>query len=338
MRIGVVGCGLVWQYEHQPILLDMSDTFEVAAFCAPAKDQAMLDKACAAFPKAKQYHDYNELVKDASLEAVMIATPIQLLEPVALAALDSGKHIFLEKPVALTSEGAERILARAEEKGLLAYVLEQSWYDDCAIQARKLINSGALGRILAFDFISHSIIGENLNERVPYGQTEWRRHPAYTIGTIMDRGVHDLATISFLFGFPEAVTAAGVQTRETFGKYDRVTVLMEYPDGISASFSHAGVMEGSSNGMHIWGTGGTVNILSDGLALSGVTYTDNSGNVTVAPISEETRRRRMWRGLEACVKANKPDMNGIRQMANILKTIEAIGRSLESGQKVRTEI
>lgn len=330
MKIGVVGCGLVWQYEHQPILLKMQNELPIVAFCAPEKDQEMLDKASQAFPDAAMYHDYCDLIADNNVEAVLIATPIQVLEPVALAAIEAGKHIFIEKPVALTAAGVEKIQEAAEAKGILAYVLEQSWYDDCAVQAKKYMDNGELGRILSFDFISHSIIGENLNERVPYGKTEWRRNPPYAIGTIMDRGVHDLATISFLFGFPVAICAFGVQTRETFGKYDRVTVLMEYPDGVSATFSHAGVIEGSSNGMHIWGTKGTVALLSDGLALSGVTFTDNQGNVTDLPITSETRRQCMWREISAYAAQGKSAPAGIRQMANILKTIECIGESIET--------
>lgn len=334
MKLGVVGCGLVWQYEHQPILLKMQEDFPVTAFCAPKQDQEMLDKALLAYPHAATYYDYHDLIADDQVEAVMIATPIQLLEPVALAALDAGKHIFLEKPVALTSAGAKAVLKKAQEKQLLVYVLEQSWYDNCAICAEKLIAQGRLGQILAFDFISHSIIGTDRPERVPYGKTDWRRNPAYKIGTIMDRGIHDLATISYLFNFPVAVCAAGVQVRDTFGKYDRVSILMEYEGGIAATFSHSGVMEGSSNGMRIWGTKGTIHILSDGLALNGVRIIDNNGGVEDIPIANESRRETMWHDLAEHARQKKATPKGVADMMNILKTIEAIEESIETGKRV----
>ena len=99
LRLGIVGCGEVTQVLHLPSLAQLGDRFAVAAICDISAD--VLAGVGARWGIATRYRDYTDLVADDGVDAVLVASPRAFHAQVALAAMDAGKHVFIEKPMCL---------------------------------------------------------------------------------------------------------------------------------------------------------------------------------------------------------------------------------------------
>jgi phthalate 4,5-cis-dihydrodiol dehydrogenase len=114
---------------------------------AAADPQAGPRRAFARDFNARAYADVAELVADPSVEVVYVATPHQFHAPHAILAADHGKHVILEKPMALTLEECDAIIAAVERNGVQLIVGHTHAYDPAIRVMRLLIASGAMGRL-----------------------------------------------------------------------------------------------------------------------------------------------------------------------------------------------
>ena len=120
LRVGVVGGGMVAQAEHLPHLNELQDCFRVAALAEPS--QTVRDAMCARFAIPAGYADWRSLVDAGDLDAVVIASPAATHVEVALAALETGLHVFCEKPLAITLADIDRITSARNRTGKVVQV------------------------------------------------------------------------------------------------------------------------------------------------------------------------------------------------------------------------
>jgi predicted dehydrogenase len=115
IRVGLVGLGEVAQIEHLPVLESLSDRFRVTAVCdiAPSLVTFIADR----YHVAGRYLDYRELCRDPEVDVVFVLNPDEYHTETVLAALDAGKHVFVEKPMCLTLSDADRIIERQQQTG-----------------------------------------------------------------------------------------------------------------------------------------------------------------------------------------------------------------------------
>jgi predicted dehydrogenase len=125
IRVGVVGCGLIAQVMHLPYLNELADEFELVAVCDISEEVAI---GCARrFGVGKVHTRWQELLEQ-PLDAVLVLTSGDHA-PVAIAATQTGKHVFVEKPMALCSEHGARMLDAAETAGVRLMVGTMKRYD-----------------------------------------------------------------------------------------------------------------------------------------------------------------------------------------------------------------
>ncbi|HEY1510757.1 MAG TPA: Gfo/Idh/MocA family oxidoreductase [Solirubrobacteraceae bacterium] len=135
IRIGVVGCGLIAQVMHLPYLAELSDRFEVVALCDVSEDVAA---ACARrYGVDRVLGDWEELVSE-PLDAVLVATSSDHA-PIAIAAAQAGRHVFVEKPMALCSRDAEAVVAAAETARVCVQVGTHKRYDPAYERLAELL-------------------------------------------------------------------------------------------------------------------------------------------------------------------------------------------------------
>jgi predicted dehydrogenase len=134
-RVGVVGCGLVAQAMHLPHLVELSDRFEVAALCDVRADVAA---GCAErYGRPSVHSRWQDLLAE-PLDAIVIATSGDHA-PLAIAALDAGVHVFVEKPMALCSRDAEAMVRSAESAGAILMVGTMRRYDPAFGRVAELL-------------------------------------------------------------------------------------------------------------------------------------------------------------------------------------------------------
>lgn len=149
VKIGVVGCGVVAAAYYLPYLM----TLESAEITAVCDLRAVRTEACArVFGAKEQYSDYYEMLERADIDAVFILTAPGTHVPFALAAIEAGKHLLIQKPMALELEEARKIRDGVRAAGLKAIVEPSSStpLDPDFALLRELVKSGVLGEILWF--------------------------------------------------------------------------------------------------------------------------------------------------------------------------------------------
>jgi predicted dehydrogenase len=197
IRIGIIGLG--WWGKQIITCLATSPRFKVVAGCDIDHNTIAPFAAANGFDLVA---DYRELLKRPDVDAVAVVTPHLLHEEMAIAAYAAGKQVFCEKPLALTTASAKRILAAcAKAKGVLGIGHERR-YEPAMEEMRRLFESGALGRLLHMDAnVSHS----NFRKMDP---SNWRRDPKHApAGAWTALGIHLGDMFVSLAGPPTRVAA-----------------------------------------------------------------------------------------------------------------------------------
>lgn len=146
LKIGFIGCGGIANQKHLPGMAQQSGV-DLVAFCDLIPERAEEAAAKYGAPGAKVYTDYRELLEDPSIDAVHVLTPNVSHSEITVAALDAGKHVLCEKPMAINSEEAQRMLdARNRSGKLLTIGYQYRHFHDHAV-AKKVVDEGWLGDV-----------------------------------------------------------------------------------------------------------------------------------------------------------------------------------------------
>ena len=199
LRAGIIGCGGIAQEGHIPGLLAAG--VEIGAVCDA--NVARVQEVGERFAVASVYADYVELLARADLDLVTIGLPNALHAPVAVAALEAGKHVLCEKPMSVDSAGAEAMVAAARASGRLLSVNQHMRFDRTTLALRDAVASRALGEVYLAD------VRMTRQNGIPgYGSWFTSRDLAGQ-GALFDIGVHMLDLALFVLGFPEVVAVKG---------------------------------------------------------------------------------------------------------------------------------
>lgn len=332
LRLGIVGPGLIWENAHRPVLERMADRVSLVAFSATSETSRQ--KVARDYPGAAFFQDYHDLVRQPDVDAVVVLTPIPLNAPVALAALQAGKHVFLEKPMARTLEEGRALVKTARERGRQLSVLEQVAYRPALGGLQDLVRSGSIGNLVMYDRVSHSVYDSGQHSVHGYGTTTWRIHPDFPLGTLFDGGHHAIAELSRLFGRPQAVTASGVSLRPEYGQYDQVLMLFEYASGLRGVFSHSDYLGGGRNYFHVRGSEGVASV-----ERRRVSVTNREGSVVREVSLDDTNAHEaMWHELVTCVQQGTAPRYTMEDALDDLATLLAVARSVEEGGRVEVTL
>jgi len=178
VQIGVIGCGRAAQDLHLPALARIPDIQVVALADA---DPDRLTAAGSKWRINRRYQDYRELVCDSSVDAVLIAIPPRMHHDAFLLAANSHKHTYIEKPLAMNLEEADRMAAAETTSSIRVVVGFNLRSHRLVQQARKLIREGTLGPILSMR--SEWVGGNGV-------RPDWQRRRNEGGGVLYELGVH----------------------------------------------------------------------------------------------------------------------------------------------------
>ncbi len=200
-KVGLIGNGGICKGAHLHHYLN-DDRLEVAAVCDIIEERAQFLKD-EYFPNAKVYTDYNELLKDESIDSVDICTPNYLHSVIAVAAFEAGKHVFCEKPDAVSVEEVLRMNRAAEKAGKTLMIMRNNRFNESSVVAKKMIEEGKLGEIYC------GRCGWQRRRGIP-GKGGWFTTKAQSGGgPLIDLGVHMIDLAIWLMGSPTPVAVSG---------------------------------------------------------------------------------------------------------------------------------
>ncbi len=200
VRVGVIGAGRFAEECHVPGV-QAHPRGEVVALCARNRERAA---AMAARLNVRHvYTDYQELLARSDIDAVILATPDALHLPVTLAALEAGKHVLCEKPLAMNADEAHRMVDAAQRSGLVAMVAFTFRYTRALPELRRLLREGVIGR--PFQVILQVYWGGIIT---PGMSLTWREQAVQSAAGIWgDAGSHLFDALSYAVAPAEAVCA-----------------------------------------------------------------------------------------------------------------------------------
>jgi len=146
VKIGIVGCGGISNGKHMPSLKKLPDV-EMIAFCDLIPERAAKAAAEYGAAGAKTFTDYKELIALKDVEVVHVLTPNVSHAEISIAALEAGKHVMCEKPMAKTAADARKMLAASKKSGKLLSIGYNGRSEASQMYARKLVEDGVLGDI-----------------------------------------------------------------------------------------------------------------------------------------------------------------------------------------------
>ncbi|MBS7262874.1 MAG: Gfo/Idh/MocA family oxidoreductase [Eubacteriales bacterium] len=147
VRIGIVGCGGIANGKHLPALKQLSDRVELVAFCDLIEERAARAKAGYGTPDAKVTVDYHELLEDKTIDCIYVLTPNNMHSVISIDAMESGKHVMCEKPMAKTYAEAKAMLECSRRTGRLLNIGYQNRYRDELLYLKQMTEAGELGEV-----------------------------------------------------------------------------------------------------------------------------------------------------------------------------------------------
>lgn len=157
LRLGIIGCGTVFQVCHAPSLALLPEHFRVTAVCDVSARAR--DAIGARLGVERRYAAAEELVRQAEIDAVLVTVPHAYHTPVVLAALAAGKHVLVEKPMCMTLREADEIIAAQEASGLVVQVGTMRRYAPAFIEATRLVREmGEIRLARVYDILGRNAL------------------------------------------------------------------------------------------------------------------------------------------------------------------------------------
>ncbi len=217
LRVAVVGCGywgpnLIRNFSRCPAT-------ELVAVCD--QDESRLKKTLADYGGVDATTDVQQLLDRRDIDAVAIATPVGTHAPLALAALERGKHVLVEKPLAASVRDAEQMVALAQQKGLTLMVDHTFVHSPPVQKIKELVDAGELGDIYFVDSV-----------RINLGLFQ------HDVNVVWDLAPHDLSILDYLVGqLPKSLSAFGTCHANNRDEIEDVAHLnLDFGGGLMGSF------------------------------------------------------------------------------------------------------
>ncbi|KHC90400.1 oxidoreductase domain protein [Thermotoga sp. Mc24] len=198
LRIALVGCGRIGQKKHVPALIEARDLFETVVVCDLVEERA--NRAAEQFERSglrrpETTTNYRELLKREDVDVISIATESGKHYQITMEALEAGKHVLVEKPMALSTKHMNEMVELSKRKNLKLGVFFQNRFNPPVQEVRKKLDSGAFGKI----FYASVAVRWNRNEDY-YKQASWRGTWEMDGGVLMNQSTHAIDLLQWFLG------------------------------------------------------------------------------------------------------------------------------------------
>ena len=244
VKLGIVGIGNMGS-AHTKFVYELPEVCQLTAVCDinPAAFERVTPELKETVPR---YPNVETMLREADVDAVIVSVPHYDHPSVAIAAMRAGKHVLVEKPIAVHKQAAEELLAEgAKHPELVQALMFNQRRRPAHIKLKEMITGGELGRLMRINWI----ITDWFRSQAYYDSGDWRASwRGEGGGVLTNQCPHQLDLLQWLFGMPVKVRAWA-----TLGKYhdieveDYVNAYMEYPDGMTGNFiASTGEMPGTN--------------------------------------------------------------------------------------------
>ncbi len=255
----VIGCGMIAAY-HIDAIRALPDA-ELAGVCGRTYERA------AAFAQrhgTRAYADMDAALADPAVDAVCVCTPSGLHAACALAAIARGKHVLLEKPLALTIADCDRIIRAAEQAGVQVGVVSQLRFSPAVQQVKRAMEQKVLGKLVCADLYMKYHRSQSY-----YDSGAWRGTRAMDGGgALMNQGIHGVDLLQYLAGPVRTIYACARTLARHIEVEDTLCAVTEFDNGAVGVIEAAtGIYSGFSRRLELCGDAGTIILEEDRILL-----------------------------------------------------------------------
>lgn len=337
LRLGIIGCGMISAF-HIGAIEAIPDVSLAGLYDAtPGKACALAEeKGCRA------YESLEEMWRDESLDGVCICTPSGTHGTLALEALNHGKHVLVEKPMALTRQECLAISMLSRQRNLRAGVVSQLRFSPAVQAVRRVMAEGRLGSL-----ISVELNMKYYREPIYYQASAWRgTRKMDGGGALMNQGIHGVDLLQYLTGMPRQVFAQSRTLRHSIEVEDTLHGVLMYENGsLGTLVATTSVWPGFSRELTLCGQDGTISLREDSIhtwCLRDGTPAPKIGNTTMNGSQDPTQidlrgHIRQIQNFALAISGEEPLLVDAAEGRKPLDIIWGLYRSAEESQPITLE-
>jgi predicted dehydrogenase len=331
-KIGVIGAGSIARQRHLPELRE-NPYAEIAAICDTNLKRA---EEMTELYGGKAFSDYRELIVMKDLDAVIVCATNTTHAEMTIAALQAGKHVMCEKPMATTLKEARAMIDASEQTGQYLMIAHNQRLAPACVKAKEIIQSGKLGRALTFQ----TVFGHPGSEywAIDGANTWFYQKKITAFGVMGDLGIHKIDLVHWLLDqdFTEAVAMAGTLNKrnakgELIDVEDNAVCLLKTDRGVLGTVAVSWTYQKEDNSTIIYGEKGTLRIYAHPEYQLIVDYSSMEGEyhkVGEIPTNiKQVKSGIIDRFIDCLVNHHKPEISGeegYKALNTVLACFEAI--------------
>lgn len=341
VNIGIAGCGSITKFRHAPEYASNANV-HIAGFYNPTIKRA---EEMVQLYGGKVYESYEEMIQDSSIDAISVCSSNIHHASMTIAALEVGKHVLCEKPMANSIEEASLMVEAAQRSGKKLMVGHNQRFAAAHVKAKEILSSGELGRVLTFRTAFSHKGPEFWSADKSINSWFFKKDEAF-IGALGDLGTHKIDLLRWLIKDEIIEVSAYMSTldkrdnEENFVEVeDNVISIMKTKSGIMGTLTFSWTNYGEEdNSTILYCTNGVMKIYDNPkFALEVI---KRNGDKVYYKIGEiQTNTKQIKSGVidafvESIVKDVKPEISG-EEALEAMKVIAACITSSETGKSVK---
>lgn len=337
IRFAIVGCGRIAKRHAELLGTGQIKGASLAAVCDIVPERA---KAFAERFSVPGFTSIEELLAQPDIDVITVLTPSGMHADLAVQAARAGRHIVVEKPMALTLEDADRMIAAADAAGVRLFVVKQNRFNVPVVKARQALDAGRLGQL-----VLGTVRVRWCRDQKYYAQDAWRGTWAQDGGVIANQASHHVDMLGWFMGPVESVHARGATALVDIQTEDTCVATVKFRNGALGVIEATGAtrprdLEGS---LSVLGAGGAIEI--SGFAVNQIRHWN-----FVAPAAEDAEvlekfsvnppnvygfgHQAYYEHVVDCLAHNKPALVDGREGRSSLELVIALYESMASGREV----
>jgi predicted dehydrogenase len=333
VRLGIVGCGnIAGRYAETLAAYPETELVGVTDIDLGKAEALAAEHGCRVYPSLEA------LLADERIDLVVNLTIHYAHKAVTAQCLEAGKHVYSEKPLAITPKDAQELVSLAHEKGLRLGCSPFTFMGEAQQTAWKHIREGRLGTV-----------------RLAYAEVNWGRieswHPApapfYEVGPLFDVGVYPLALLTAIFGparkvlaygkvlYPERITKEGIPFSVSTPDFMTAAIELENGSVIRLTTNFYVGHSGKQVGIEFHGDLGSLHLASWQNPDAGVEFAEFAKPYAPVPLIKEAHKIAWGRGVQEMAEAmlaGRPHRASGEQAAHVVEILDAVAASAKEGK------
>jgi predicted dehydrogenase len=250
-NFALIGCGTISDFHAEALR-----GIEGARLVAVAEPVEARAKKFADREKCAYVTDYHALLKRDDVQIVCVTTPSGSHAPIGMDVLRAGKHLVLEKPMAMTTRDAAELIRTAREKGVTLSVISQRRFEPQHQAIKKLLEEGALGKLLLTEVSLPFFRSQEY-----YDSAAWRGTIALDGGALMNQGIHSIDLMLWLSGPADSVIGKTATQAHKIEAEDLGLAIVQFKNGAFGTImASTSIRPGFPSSINLYGDKGTIKL------------------------------------------------------------------------------